>query len=281
MTLKIDCDVLVVGAGPVGLMMAAELHRHGATCRLVEQLAERSPHCKALGITPRTMEIWDDLGIVQQALNSGMPLKGMVSIANGDWQHGEETGVALADGAYGFLTLAQYDVERILAEHLLRLGGQIERGVELVEIAPTKDQVTATLKRASGPQETVTCRYLIGCDGGRSLVRHALKLPFEGDHYEQVFMLADVELDWPLPRGYAYKLARLENDKILAGGACLPVPGNVRRYRISSAHRRKSCPRNLPVPAKQRAALAIWGRRLIRCRGCSTSCFRPARRPAI
>ena len=62
-------DILIVGAGPVGLMMAAELHRHGVRCRLVERRAEAAPYCKALGITPRTMEIWDNLGLAGRALS--------------------------------------------------------------------------------------------------------------------------------------------------------------------------------------------------------------------
>lgn len=227
-------DVLVVGAGPVGLMMAAELGRHGVGCRLVERLEQPSLHCKALGVTPRTLEAWDDLGIVNAALAAGLGLRGLVSIANGDFAGAEKSSSALADGAYGFLTLAQYDAERILNEHLRSLGGEIERGVELVDLRQTDDAVVATLRAADGATETVECRYLIGCDGGRSAVRHALGLPFEGDHYEQVFMLADVEVDWDLPRGYAYKLARFENDQVQGAGACIPVPGNPRRYRFST-----------------------------------------------
>ena len=228
------CEVLVVGGGPVGLMMAGELARHGVGCRLIERLPKAAPYCKALGITPRTMEMWDDLGIANQAIAAGLPLRGMINIANGDMNLSEESGVALADGAYGFLTLAQYDAERILTEHFTSLGGKIERQVELVAFAENKDGVQATLQHADGRQETVRCNWLIGCDGGRSTVRRTLKLPFEGDHYEQVFLLADVELDWSLARGYAYKLARLENDQMQGAAACIPVPGNPRRYRFST-----------------------------------------------
>ncbi|HZZ30243.1 MAG TPA: FAD-dependent monooxygenase [Pirellulales bacterium] len=227
-------DILIVGAGPVGLMMAAELRRHGMPCRIVERLEKPAPFCKALGITPRTLEIWDDLGIVNQALVAGMELIGLANIANGDIEHAQETSAALSEGAYGFLTLAQYEVERILTEHLVSLGGQIERGVELAEVQQNDHTVQVKLNHATGSSEIVQCRYLIGCDGGRSIVRHALQLPFEGDHYEQVFMLADIELDAPLKRGYAYKMARFENDKMLGAGACIPIPGNSRRYRFTT-----------------------------------------------
>jgi pentachlorophenol monooxygenase len=227
-------DVLVVGAGPVGLMMAAELHRHGVPCRLVERMLEPSPHCRALGVTPRTLEAWDDLGIADRALASGMGLLGLVSMANGDVDNAQVSGDALPDGAYGFLTLAQYDVEAILTEHLASFGGSIERGSELVGLSQTDNVVTATLKHADGATETVEAAWLIGCDGGRSAVRQALQLSFEGEHYANVFLLADVELDWPLRRGYGYKLARFENDAMQGGGVAIPVPGNPRRYRLST-----------------------------------------------
>ena len=227
-------EVLVVGAGPVGLMMAAELHRHGVPCRLVERMPEPSPHCRALGVTPRTLEAWDDLGIAEHALDRGLGLLGLVSMANGDVDNAQVSGAALPDGAYGFLTLAQYDVEAILTEHLASLGGRVERGTELVQLGRTHDVITATLKHADGATETVEPAWLIGCDGGRSTVRQALQLSFEGEHYAPVFLLADVELDWPLARGYGYKMARLENGAMQGGGAAIPVPGNPRRYRLST-----------------------------------------------
>jgi 2-polyprenyl-6-methoxyphenol hydroxylase-like FAD-dependent oxidoreductase len=238
-------DVLVVGAGPVGLMMAAELHRHGVPCRLVERMPEPSPHCRALGVTPRTLEAWDDLGIADRALASGMGLLGLTSMANGDVDNAQVSGHALPDGAYGFLTLAQYDVEALLTEHLASLGGRIERGTELIGLSHTDAGVTATLKHADGATETAESAWLIGCDGGHSAVRQALQLPFEGEHYANVFLLADVELDWQLPRGYGYKLAKFENDTMQGGGAAIPVPGNPRRYRLSTIAPKEMIPPEL------------------------------------
>jgi len=252
-------SVLVVGAGPVGLMLAAELHRHGSPCRVIERRANAAPYCKALGITPRTLEVWDDLGVVQHALAAGLRLLGLVSVANGDIANGTVEGSALAYGAYGFVTLAQYDVERILGEHLVRLGGRVERGVELVKLEQTADAVRAGLRRADGGTETVECRYLVGCDGGRSTVRHALQLPFEGEHFEQTFMLADVELNWDLPRGYGYKFARIEGEQTLGLGAVIPVPGNPRRYRFSTVAPEAMVPANLDAAADPLQGLSERG----------------------
>lgn len=242
-------SVLIVGAGPVGLMMAAELRRHGVACRVIERRASAAPYCKALGITPRTLEVWDDLGIIQPALAAGLGLHGSIGITNGDVASGTVRGNHLPDGAYGFLALAQYDVERILAEHLDSLGGRAERNVELVAVEQNEDAVRARLRHVDGSVETVECQYLIGCDGGRSTVRHALSLPFEGEHFEQTFMLADVELDWDLPRGYSYRFARAEGGQMVSGAVVIPVPGNSRRYRISTIAPEAIIPSNLVAAA--------------------------------
>jgi 2-polyprenyl-6-methoxyphenol hydroxylase-like FAD-dependent oxidoreductase len=186
------CSVLVVGAGPVGLMCAAELKRHGVACRIVERLAEARPYCKALGVAPRTMEVFDDLGIANAALDAGLGVRGLINMFAGNREMSEEFSTAIPDGAYGFLLLAQNETERILAEHLRSLGGEVERGIELAEFKNNETNVTATLKHADGSTETVVCDWLVGCDGGRSAVRRGLGLAFEGDHYEHVFMLADV-----------------------------------------------------------------------------------------
>jgi 2-polyprenyl-6-methoxyphenol hydroxylase-like FAD-dependent oxidoreductase len=239
------CSVLVVGAGPVGLMCAAELRRHGVACRIVERLDAARPYCKALGVAPRTMEVFDDLGIANAALDAGLGVRGLINMIAGNREISEEFSTAIPDGAYGFLLLAQNETERILAEHLRSLGGEVERGIELAEFNAGAANVAVTLKHADGSQETVVCDWLVGCDGGRSAVRRGLGLAFEGDHYEHVFMLADVEIDWPEPRGYAYKIAKFENNQMVGGGAIIPVPGNPKRYRISAGAPPEIVPKDL------------------------------------
>jgi 2-polyprenyl-6-methoxyphenol hydroxylase-like FAD-dependent oxidoreductase len=112
-------------------------------------------------------------------------------------------------------------------------------------LLPADDRVTVKLKTQDGGVENASFQYVIGCDGGRSIVRRSLGLAFEGDHYEQVFLLADVELDWKLERGYGYKLARLENGKMLGAAACILVPGNPRRYRFSTGAPQEMIPAEL------------------------------------
>src|SRR4051812_25870989 len=96
-------DVLVVGAGPVGLMLACELARRGVRCQIVDKRTERADACKALGVQPRTLEIWDDLGVARQMIDAGIWLKGQRVFVNGA-EAG--TGLAYIPGApYQFLSL--------------------------------------------------------------------------------------------------------------------------------------------------------------------------------
>src|SRR5277367_2143814 len=105
-------EVLVVGAGPVGLTMAAELARHGITCRIIDQLATPLQYCRAIGVTPRTLEVWDDMGIVRPLIDAGLWLRTTRSIINHSPAH--EAEIDLFDLPYGHLGLPQPETERIL-----------------------------------------------------------------------------------------------------------------------------------------------------------------------
>ena len=109
-------DVLVVGAGPVGLTMAAELARHGCRCRIIDRLEAPSGHCKAVGVTPRTLEVWDDMGVARAMVDAGLWLKGLRTIVPG--QPVRDAIADLSDLPYGNVGIPQYETERILTEHL-------------------------------------------------------------------------------------------------------------------------------------------------------------------
>jgi 2-polyprenyl-6-methoxyphenol hydroxylase-like FAD-dependent oxidoreductase len=141
-----ETDVLVVGAGPVGLMMAAELRRHGVHCRIIDKLTEPAPYCKAIGVQPRTLEIWEQLGIATEMINGGIWLRGMWAFVNG--REIKRVEMDLSDLPYGFLGLPQYDTERILAAHLATFGTPVERGMELQAFRQTDKGVAATLAKA-------------------------------------------------------------------------------------------------------------------------------------
>lgn len=225
-------DVLIAGAGPVGLLLAAELRRDGVKVCVIDAHDERAFFVKALGVTARTLEIFEDLGIARDAIDAGV------------WLTGAET---LQDGAaafsaqfpreglpYGALSLAQFETERILEALLARHGGHVEYGATLIDFTESGDVVEARIQDACGETRTVRCRWLVGCDGARSTVRHHLGVAFEGGQYPQTFMLADVDVDWQLERGPGYRF-NLTGE----GGAgatslvAIPVRGSACRYRLS------------------------------------------------
>ncbi|WP_042418282.1 FAD-dependent monooxygenase [Streptacidiphilus anmyonensis] len=227
----IDVDVLVVGAGPVGLTAAAELRRHGVECRIVDALPAPLPYAKAVGVQPRTLEVWDAMGLIRPALDEAVPLLGQLTFVDG--RPGPRMELRLPpEVPYAFAALPQYVTEQLLTEHLERFGTVVERGTRLEAVAQGPDGVEATLA-GDGRTERVRARYLVGCDGAHSLVRKSAGIGFDGDAFPEQYMLGDVEVDWRLPPGYAVRSTRLDGDgKIGDLLVCIPLPGD-RRYRMS------------------------------------------------
>ncbi|MEV0977722.1 FAD-dependent monooxygenase [Streptomyces sp. NPDC049915] len=225
-------DVLVVGAGPVGLTAALELRRQGVTCRIVDRLPGRLPYAKAVGVQPRTLEIWDRMGLVRAALEVAVPLRGQLVYVNGAEQGRYDLALP-PDVPYGFAALPQYETERLTEEALARHGTHVERGTELVSFEQDAEGVTARLTRAPGTEEELRVRFLVGCDGAHSIVRKGLGLAFEGGAFPEEYMLGDVEVDWDLPEGYGLRALHLDGAGAVDDAlVCIPLPG-VKRYRMS------------------------------------------------
>lgn len=192
-------DVLVVGAGPTGLLLAAELCRRGVACRLVDKLVQPQPFAKASGIMPRSLEMFESIGALPDFLEAGVAVHSFVIAGNGP---DAILQMAFAEIDCPFpimLGLEQYSTERLLTAHLLQNGGTIERGTELTAFTQSADGVQVELRHADGAGERVAAQFLVGCDGAHSAVRHALALPFTGAAYPQDFMLGHVKLDWDVP----------------------------------------------------------------------------------
>jgi len=222
--------VLVVGAGPVGLTVASELARHGVRCRIIDRLSAPLPYCRAIGVTPRTLELWENMGIVRQMIDAGLWLTGVRSIIHG--RPVVDLSTDFADLPYAELGLPQYETERILARHLGQSGIDVERGVALAALSQSDDGVSTRLVDAGGRAEDAAFSYVIGCDGAHSTVRREIGIAFTGDAFPMMFMLGDVRINWQLPRGMSLRALRLiENaapDMFIA--IALPEPG---RYRVS------------------------------------------------
>jgi 2-polyprenyl-6-methoxyphenol hydroxylase-like FAD-dependent oxidoreductase len=211
--------------------MAAELARRGISCRIIDRLAQPLPYCRAIGVSPRTLEIWDDMGVAGPMMDAGLWLRGTRSHINGS--PGQDSFYNLFDLPYGHLGIPQPETERILNEHLSSFGISVERPVAIKALEQNGERVQVELSHNEDRIEIAEFRYVIGCDGARSSVRQLLEIPFDGDHFPFGFMLGDVVLDYDLPRGMMLRSIKpIENappDFFVA----IPLPER-NRYRVSA-----------------------------------------------
>jgi 2-polyprenyl-6-methoxyphenol hydroxylase-like FAD-dependent oxidoreductase len=193
----LDTDILIVGAGPVGLFLANECSRRDLRWRLVETRALQSEHSKALSIFPRTLEILDMAGLVAAFLEKANRVTSVAVM------EGQQTLARMRfepeESPYSFVAMVPQDVtERLLLEALQSKGGSVEYETSFVSAVQHDDFVNATLDHKGQPME-LTAAFVVGCDGAHSVVRHLLDLPFEGAQYDALFMLADAETNDTLP----------------------------------------------------------------------------------
>lgn len=186
-------DVLIVGAGPVGLTMAIELARYGVKVRIIDKAAARSDKSKALVIWTRTLELMERAGCSAALVNAGRKVNSVKIIADG-----RSVGQFTLSGIetkypYGLL-IPQSETERILDEFLNGLGVKIQRSVEVADFAASGDKVLSVLRLADGHREMLETSWLIGCDGAHSTVRHMLGMIFHGETILIDWILADVTL---------------------------------------------------------------------------------------
>ncbi len=197
--------VLVVGAGPTGLALAAQLDAFGATVRIVDRQLDRVHESRALVVLPRTLEVLRGLGVSEKLVERGNDAVQLQMHFGRKLVRLPLFDVGLEDTAYPFLLfVSQAETEAVLNEHLAARGVHVERGVELVALAAEAQQVACTLRHRDATSEELRVGYLVGCDGARSSVRHLAGIPFEGGSYPQTFALADLEVDGALERNAAH-----------------------------------------------------------------------------
>ena len=194
---KVSVDVLIVGAGPVGLFLANECARRGLTWRIVEARAAQSEHSKALAIFPRTLEIFDMAGLVAPFLEAANRVTSVAVVAHG--RPLAHMPFEPRESPYPFIAMVPQNItEQLLVEQLRRKGGAVDYETSFVSAVQHGDHVSVTLDRNGGHQE-LTAAFVVGCDGAHSRVRHLLDLTFEGAEYRDQFLLADVETGDALP----------------------------------------------------------------------------------
>ncbi|WP_248960315.1 FAD-dependent oxidoreductase [Sphaerisporangium perillae] len=188
-------DVLIVGAGPTGLTLALDLARRGAGFRIVDKAPEEFRGSRGKGLQPRTLEIFDDLGVIDDILATGEvypPMRvrvGRIPLFQSRMHKRKDPTPAVP---YPMVTMQpQWRTEKILRDRLAEFGGKVEQGAELISFEQDGHGVTATL----GTGETIRARYLVGTDGGRSLVRKTLGIGFEGTtRKEERILIGDVRV---------------------------------------------------------------------------------------
>lgn len=197
MTNDFAADVLICGAGAAGLTLAIDLARRGVSFRLIEKMAEPFPGSRGKGIQPRTQEVFEDLGILDKVVAAGGIYPPMRDYRDDgsfvERDIAERSEPTPAEPYHIPLMIPQFLTERIMRDRLTELGCRVEFGCELIAFEQDAQGVTVRLAGANGG-ETVRVRYLIGADGGRSFVRHALGVTFPGKTLGIRAMVADVVL---------------------------------------------------------------------------------------
>ncbi len=208
--MKSETDVVIVGAGPTGLSLACQLIRHGVDFVIVDRNAGPTPYSKALAVHARTLEIYEQLGLAQTAIERGA-VADVARLIEGGEVRAELDFSNLGTGLSPFpfvLTLEQSQNERLLYEYLVQHGHEVRWDTTIEHLVQNDDGVTVVSSGADGEGHEVRAKYAVGCDGAKSKVRNELGLSFEGSTFERIFYVADVVLDWKLPHnGLAVCLA--------------------------------------------------------------------------
>ena len=220
-----DPQVMIVGAGPVGMTLAAELARYGVKVRIVDKAPERTNKSKALVLWSRTLELMDRGIGTQRFLEAGFNVNA-ISFISGKSVIGH-VDMGSVNSPYPFaVMIPQSETERLLEERLAELNVTVERSVEVTVMSQDANGVAATLIDQGGREEQISADWLVGCDGAQSIVRHSLGAAFDGETNESDWILADVHMSgYPLPDTDAAAYWHAE-------GAFIIFPISPGRYRV-------------------------------------------------
>jgi 2-polyprenyl-6-methoxyphenol hydroxylase-like FAD-dependent oxidoreductase len=198
-----EIDVLIVGAGPTGLVLALWLTRRGVRVKIVDKTAELGTTSRALAVQARTLELYRQIGLADAVVEGGRRVfSGNLWVAGQHIAHFDfgDMGAGISQFPQPVI-FPQDEHERLLVERLSALGVEVERRTELVGFEDSGTHVKARLKRPDGSEETCEAAYIAGCDGARSAVRETLKIEFPGGLYNHLFYVADVEATGPVMNG--------------------------------------------------------------------------------
>lgn len=199
-TLPVKTDVVIVGAGPTGLMAALLLARSGVQVRILDKTLQQAHESRAFGVQAKSMELLLNLGLAEAFLNRGLMATGVQIFVNGK-QRAEINfdDIGRNDTPYSFLLMVpQREIEALLVAELHTWNVVVEHTMEVIDFQQTAEGVSVQAKNSLGECVAINADYLIGADGAHSLVRNKLAIPFVGAPYPQGFLLADCKMDWSL-----------------------------------------------------------------------------------
>jgi 2-polyprenyl-6-methoxyphenol hydroxylase-like FAD-dependent oxidoreductase len=190
-----NTDVLIVGAGPTGLVLALWLTLLGVRVRIVDKTAESGTTSRAIVVAARTLELYRQVGLADAVVARGRKMA-----AINLWVGGNpvarvvfgDMGAGVSPFPYA-LVFPQDEHEHLLIDRLARAGVEVERETELVSFEEAPGRVLARLRRPGGITEACEAAYIAGCDGAHSRVRESLAIGFPGGTYNHLFYVADVE----------------------------------------------------------------------------------------
>ena len=222
-------EVLIVGAGPTGLALACQLIRYGVDFVIIDKNETTTPHSKAIGVQARTLEIYEQIGLAEKLIAEGTLAEAARMIVGGKIR-GEISFRDFGKGMspYPFVLFVEQGVhESILYDFIKAHGKDVRWQTEVKDFTQDTVGVTAQIKSHSGEIETIQAKYLVGCDGAKSLTRHSLGLEFSGGTFERLFYVADVQIDWEFRHGAFYVCLAKTNVT-----AFFPMRGAENNYRI-------------------------------------------------
>ncbi len=217
--------VVIVGAGPTGVMLAIELARRGVEVRVLDKRPSRPDETRAIGIHARTLEVLHQLGIVDEFLDLGHRVEGVIFHLDG--RRRAQVRFGALDTPYPFLlTLSQEQTQRILDQRLDSLGVSIERAVEVLDVHYDTDGAELAIAVPGEERErSLHADWVVGCDGVNSIVRRRLGLAFDGEDYGQDWLMAEVKTDWPMRSDRFHIFAH-------SGAVLAMFPLSSRRWRL-------------------------------------------------